>query len=347
MKPVLLLFHLVAVAVTLAGLSACTSNLALPPPPWQTPQLPPGWQLIRPPRDVQALALQSDLLWAGGAEGLFRIDRQTGEILPVPDNPPEFSVVHALLVDKETLWVGSQSGLYTYQEGLGWDRIPVGAGGLPDQRVNALYLDTQGHLWAGTWGGAAVYDGSSWERLTSADGLLDDMVNVILEDRYGGMWFGSYLAPRGGLSRLYQGTWEYFSTEKGLPHNNIVALLETQAGHVWVGTGLVDHGGAAELALQDAGKYSIVASLTKADGLAGEKVRSLYQDPGGVLWFGSEYDGLAIQMAGCWLLLNVRDGLAHPEIKVMLPEPGDGLWLGTKDGINHLSAEAISNLTCP
>ena len=347
MKPLHAPFYLLAVAAMLIGLSSCASSLALPSVPWASMELPPGWQLFRPPHDVQALVLQADRLWAGGVEGLFHLDRLTGEILPLLEDTPAFGVVQALLVEGQTLWVGSQSGLYSFQPQLGWERIPVGPGGLADQRVNALQFDSQGRLWAGTWGGAAVREASTWRLLTSADGLLDDMVNVILEDHLGGMWFGSYLAPRGGLSRLYQGTWEYYTTANGLPHNNIVALLETKEGHIWVGTGLVDRGGALELVPQDSGRYTAAVSLTKTDGLAGEKVRSIYQDPGGVLWFGSEYDGLALRLPGCWRLLNVKDGLAHPEIKVILPDPEGGLWLGTKDGINHLSEAAVKSLNCP
>jgi ligand-binding sensor domain-containing protein len=66
--------------------------------------------------------------------------------------------------------------------------------------VNAILQDQSGRLWAGTSGGAAICDGENWQALNATDGLADDMVNVMLEDRQGGIWFGSYVAPKGGIS---------------------------------------------------------------------------------------------------------------------------------------------------
>lgn len=60
--------------------------------------------------------------------------------------------------------------------------------------------------------------------------------------------------------------------------------------------------------------------LTSADGLAGEKVRSIFQDRVGTIWFGSEYDGLALLDSRGWQVLTTRDGLSNPEVKAMLQD---------------------------
>jgi len=300
---------------------------------------PPGWQIIRPPSDIHALAEQGNIIWAGGKDGLFQLDLLSGELIAEVIFDPPLEHVRALLVDDQgALWVGHQTGLSHYKDGV-WQTYTQ-EDGLPDNRVNALMLDDAGYLWVGTWGGAAIRDGGGWRLLTQADGLLDDMVNVMLQDRHGGIWFGSYVAPRGGISYLKDGDWQYFDTDNGLPHNNVTSLVETNDGYIWAGTGLFDRGGTCQFAFSEAG-WQIAQVLIREDGLAGEKVRSIFQDNAGVLWFGSEYDGVALLSGDTWFILDMSDGISHPEIKTILQDVDGNIWLGTRDGLTRISVEAL------
>jgi ligand-binding sensor domain-containing protein len=303
----------------------------------------PGWQVIRPPYDVNALAESGNIIWAGGKSGLFRLAVGNGDLIEEVIHNPPFEHVRALLVDDEnnTLWVGHQTGLSQLKDGL-W-RTYTQEDGLPDNRVNALMIDDERRLWVGTWSGVAIRDGDGWRTLTQVDGLLEDMVNIMLQDHYGGIWFGSYVAPKGGISYLRDGSWQYFDIENGLPHNNITSLVETIDGHVWVGTGLLDRGGACQLTFSEAG-WQIVQVLVRDDGLAGEKVRSIFQDNAGVLWFGSEYDGVALRSGDTWFRLDITDGISHSEVKTILQDVDGNIWLGTRDGLTRISSEALMTL---
>lgn len=304
--------------------------------------IPPGWQIIRPPHVVFALAAQGDIIWAGGKDGVYGLDRQSGAIVTKLECDLPLEYVQAVLVDRSgMLWVGHFGGLTGYDGTT--CRTYTQEDGLPDNRVNALLQDRDGRLWVGTWGGAAVREGGGWRVLTSADGLADDMVNVMLQDHEGGMWFGSYVAPRGGISYFKDGKWQLFSTANGLPHNNITTLLEDHSGEVWAGTGLLDRGGAVQFGPIDTG-WVIQQVLTRRDGLAGDKVRSIFQDRDGVIWFGSEYDGLARLDAGQWSVLTEKDGLSHPEVMSMLQDVEGNLWIGTRDGVTRVSASALKAL---
>ena len=66
------------------------------------------------------------------------------------------------------------------------------------------------------------------------------------------------------------------------------AIAGGSGGAVYVATGYGDRGG---LALYRNGTWSV---LSVADGLPGANVRSVFEDSGGRLWVGSEYDGLAV-----------------------------------------------------
>lgn len=250
--------------------------------------------VLRPPGDIAALAINGDTLWAGGKDGLHRIDIKEKKLLDNPLSDSGINYVRALLMAKDgSMWIGHDGGL-TRLDGSG-HRTFTRKDGLPDNRVSALLQDRRGQIWVGTWEGVAILDGEGnlLKGITAREGMLDSMTNVILEDRNGGYWLGSYVAPRGGMSYFYENVWKHFNNINGLPHNNITSILQDRRGRIWIGTGLYDRGGAAVLA-QEGGNWRIEKTLTKKDGLCGEKVRSLYEDKDGAIWMGSEYDGLTI-----------------------------------------------------
>jgi len=88
----------------------------------------------------------------------------------------------------------------------------------------------------------------------------------------------------------------------------------------------------------------IYNTLIKSDGLAGEKVRSIYQDNAGRLWFGSEYDGVTIFDNKAINIYTVDDGLSDNEVKCMFQDNEGNMWLGTRDGITYISSEALIRL---
>jgi ligand-binding sensor domain-containing protein len=119
--------------------------------------------------------------------------------------------------------------------------------------------------------------------------------------------------------------------------------MQDASGTVWAGTGLYDRGGAVRF--QPEGEsWSIARVLTAKDGLAGEKVRSIFQDGDGVMWFGSEYDGVARWDGTGWRVFTEADGLAAAEVKTMLQDADGSLWLGTVDGVTRISAEALQDM---
>ncbi len=328
------------IVATVAAISTLRTTIEMHP---LAANLNPGWQIFRPPHDVEALVEQGELMWAGGRDGVFALARDTGALVEVSLPEPPFTYVQALLVDDAgALWVGHFNGLARYHEGV-WQTYTV-IDGLPDNRVNALLQDQQGRLWVGTWGGAAVFEGNAWHTLTTDDGLLVDMVNVLLQDEDGGLWFGSYVAPHGGISYWRDGVWQYFTTADGLAHNNITALVQDASGAVWAGTGLYNRGGACRFE-QNGVSWELTQVLMQSDGLAGAKVRSIFQDRDGVLWFGSEYDGVVRFDGINWHVFTTNHGLASPEIKVLVQDEAGALWLGTLDGITRISREALAAMS--
>ena len=90
--------------------------------------------------------------------------------------------------------------------------------------------------------------------------------------------------------------------------------------------------------------WEIDQRLSQDDGLAGEKVRSIFEDQNGTLWFGSEYDGIALNDGQSWRIFTPKTGLAGWEVKDMLQDSAENLWLGTENGLTRLSSQAWQDL---
>jgi len=289
--------------------------------------MPEGWMLIRPPHEVSALAVRDGTVWAGGRDGLYAIDRATGELLLLPEGAPRMRYVKGLLVDSaDTLWVAHLRGLSCLDDG-GWHEPAEGA---PDGPCMSVFEDRAGVVWVGTEQGLVWLQGGRWERVR-APGLDDTTVDVIFQDRDGAMWFGSAHPTQGALARLDGGAWSTFGVEDGLPHASVNDIIQDREGTIWVGTGFARRGGAARL---DKDRWH---ALMKEDGLAGEKVRSIYEDARGRLWFASEYDGVAIRERDDWLVLTPQQGLAGHEVKDTVADDRGVLWLGTENGVSRVS----------
>jgi ligand-binding sensor domain-containing protein len=297
---------------------------------------------------VKALATGEEGVFVGGPHGLFHL---TAQGLSRPIELPGLKstvMINALLLDKNgVLWVGHDQGL-SYRMRKKW-YILTRVNGLPSKKVLALAKTKDGTMWVGTSNGAVRLEGPGpWSRdsmaiLTPREGLLHEIVSAIIEDTEGGIWFGNYAAPAGGISRLKDRKWRYWTSKNGLPHPNITSLMLDREGRIWAGCGLLNRGGAVVFS-KSSGDWRLEGSIPKAE-LAGPKVRSLLQDSRGLIWLGSEYDGLTIRRNNKTLhVLTVDDGLAGQEVMSIAEAEDGSIWLGTIKGLTHIEHDALALL---
>lgn len=150
--------------------------------------------------------------------------------------------VHALLCEGDYLWVG------TYTSGIYRLHIPTGrvvrhyttTDGLPDNSCYAFCRDSQGRLWASTFGsivrfdevGGAAKHGESIGRFTSVR-YTGTPASELLDDGQGSLWVGT---EGNGLWRLHLKTarWEHYGHQ---PDDMINDLALDQGRRLWVSTG--------------------------------------------------------------------------------------------------------------
>ncbi len=292
---------------------------------WEAHRLPTGWRIIRPPHEVSALVVHDGQVWAGGQDGLYCLDRATGALLPLPAGAPKLQHVRALAVDHQgTLWAAHGRGV-AFWDGSAWGGLDQDDGLFPGG-ATALLVDGEGILWIGQEQGLLRFFGGRLEVVALAETLGMGSVDVIYQDHEGALWVGSASPTHGGVAIYRNGEWEIIPRSL-LPHPAVNAIMETKEGDIWIGTGFADRGGALR---NRQGEWLL---WTVETGLAGAKVRSLFQDDRGRLWFGSEYDGLAITDGQTWMYIRPEDGLPNPEVKVICQDAEGAFWLGTADGV--------------
>lgn len=330
-----------------------------------------GFDIFLKNKDICTLAFRDGEVWAGGIDGLYLLedrsagvnsgssersstagDLGTAERFTVTE-VGDYRQVKAVLAAEDGVWVGHDAGLSYVKNGAATTLTTDD--GLPDNRVNALCLDSGGSVWAGTWGGAVVLEGGKVVRTyTASDGLADDMVNVIFQDSSGSVWFGSYVAPRGGVTVLKSQKMQTFTTQNGLLHSNINAIIEVNDKFVLTGGGLYTKGGGTIFSF-GADSWHAAGSIVKEDGLAGDKIRALFMDSAGRLWVGSEYDGLAVFndfavgpsgkiKFSDTAILTQESGLPNNEVKVVGESVDGAIWLGTRSGLLRIDKGGIQHV---
>lgn len=111
------------------------------------------------------------------------------------------------------------------------------ANGLPHSSVSALFQDSDGYLWVGTYLGVARFDGVRFTPLSELSGseLVADLISSITQTPDGVLWFaGTY---RGLLRMDRAGHLTRFDTGNGLPMQSITLVRPHPEGGLWLGTG--------------------------------------------------------------------------------------------------------------
>ena len=287
----------------------------------------PGWVMVRSPGNLQTVTLYNGDVWAGGVNGLFRFDQRTAAALRLPPGSEALGSVHDLLADRTgKLWVGHQQGIAIY-DGTKWDVFT----GFPSgklQPATALLEAHDGAIWIGLAEGVLRQQPDEAQFYPLPMGPVD----VLFQDREGRIWAASSDPRRGGLACFSANRWKTYSTHDGLVHPSVTCVTQTHDGTLWIGTGFANAGGANYFTAGGS-----LAAITKQDGLAGDKVRQIYQDQDRNIWFCSEYDGVAVFKDGKRVaLLTTADGLAGQEVKKIVQDSSSAYWLATDQGLTRI-----------
>lgn len=307
---------------------------------------------------ITALAETEDgTLWVGTRNGgLNRFDPNTQNFTQVnlgsEAGADLASGVNALLVDSEDrVWVGTRDGLIRLdpddQSAIHFQHDPNDSGSLSNNEVFSLFEDQAGQLWAGTANGLnrLERDGTFSRYLTGVSSGVSTVTSMT-GDGNGTLWFGSL----GGLVRfdIELGTYQVFrhnpNDPDSLPSNAVSSLFIDRSDRLWIG--FEDQG--IGLILEYSEDGLLVDSFTHQafdpHSLSNNAVRAIYEDEGGLLWFGTQGGGVskanpATRAFGYYQTEpgNLNSPVGENITALAFDAPRRSLWIGTRgNGLDRM-----------
>ncbi|UCE31495.1 MAG: regulator [Burkholderiales bacterium] len=310
---------------------------------------------------VRALTFEPErnALWVGTSSGVHEVDLGSLELRNTFTRRHGLAneYVFAVGVDRQGWkWFGTNAGgVSRYRDGQWKTFFPMH--GLADYWVYAFASQRDGSFWIGTWAGVNRYDLATGQFRTYMRELINEWVYGIAVDASDRVWFGT----EGGVSMFDGQRWRSWTHRDGLGASNdddlppstntglgtrsrhdlsisregiatynpnyVFAIHAAQDGSVWAGTW---GGGASRF---DGKTWS---NLTTRDGLAGNIVYSIAQEPGGALWFGTSR-GLSRYDGGRWQDFGRAEGLLEDHVYSVEIVPDGGVWAGTKRGVVRIA----------
>jgi ligand-binding sensor domain-containing protein/serine phosphatase RsbU (regulator of sigma subunit) len=216
---------------------------------------------------------------------------------------------------------------------------------LPDPNVNAIYQDRTGAIWFGTNAGISRYFPGSDKKpviYNEASNSIYQDIRFFREDRDGNLWIG---ANEGGVI-MYNMKSSKFEAQ---PYINSIlyrggqvkALEIDKQNNLWIGT--VDGVAVGTINQQNFQRYIRLDSLTVS------MITTLYCDPNGFMWIGTEPRGGKPGLIKCDVVKKEFMPVASlPGIipRALTMDDKGILWIGTGQGlIAFRNDSVISTLT--
>jgi signal transduction histidine kinase/ligand-binding sensor domain-containing protein len=297
-------------------------------------------------------------IWVGTDDGLFRL--RQGSFTRMDDrNGVPASSVHALYSGTGgRLWVGGYHFFSLSDAGVAEFLLP---GGLADN-VKSILQTRDGTMWVGTVSGLERRLPGDQARFTRVE-TIHTTVRSLRQDLDGAVWIGTIGE---GLFRYRDGVFSRLTAPASLPGNTVLASFEDSERNIWIGTqtGLLRLSRTAvrTFPLADAADADFGTVYEDRDGtlwvtgahlfrfsgsaalaqhlpppLDGVRVRNVFRDTSGVLWVGTDGQGVFRWGKGSpRLITNI-----HPYIRAFAEDRDGGIWIGTDGGYCRWRTEGI------
>ena len=216
------------------------------------------------------------------------------------------------------LWVGTNRGLYRFENG-------VFSPAIPGPHIERIEEAGSGHLWIVTPQGPLEWDGSKavpHPELAVRLGVEAPEIFDVLEDSKGVTWF----CTKDGVARLVAGTLEKLKPY-GPQGHAMFAVYEDPRGRMWF------RGNEGMFQLTAAGLQLVAPDL---------KVRRMYGDRDGNLWVSTNGQGLFRFKDLHVQTFTTADGLPNDVAMTVLATHDGSVWTGFNcGGVAHFDGHGL------
>lgn len=201
--------------------------------------------------------------------------------------------VQSLHKNNGTIFIGGTNGsIFTFSGKP--DEATVLPERFGDTRINVIYCDKPGHIWAGTeenglW--SVPLDGGDLKQYrssTSEGSLSFDAVRAISTDSEGKLWVGT----KNGLNILDDGKFEVYRHDyydnRSITHDSIHEIFRDSQGSMWLGS----YFGGVCYSNPHSSPFVSLFSKPGENNLNGNVISDITEDTDGSLWIGTNSEGL-------------------------------------------------------
>lgn len=291
-------------------------------------------------------------LWVGTDEGLSKINLDDYSIKNYRyyknDKRTPYSAILTFFVDdEENFYMGSNSGIYIYNEiEDDFDKMVGLKDGLSHRNIFSINKDKYNTLWLGTDSGLYGVDLKTKKNkyYTDEDETTKDWGKIysILFDDENNMWVGT---EKNGLKKIdmtRNKVQSFFADEKDdnkLKSNSIRKILQDSSGNIWIATekGISKYIGDNKFTTYQNKSYDNST-------LASDIVYTLMEDDSGLIWAGT-YTGVSIFDSRNKIEMYKNDpidknSLSDNVVMGVYEDEQGLLWIGTRDrGLNIINRE--------
>ncbi|MDR0422926.1 MAG: response regulator [Proteiniphilum sp.] len=238
----------------------------------------------------------------------------------------------------ERVWAGTDgSGVNVFEKGRRVAVYNKEKGDLPHNTIQAIFKDSSGNLWLGSFGGGILcYDHADkkFDRIP-LDGSYDYDIRCFFEDADKNIWVG-------GMSGIFvldplskQVKQRYCAEEGRLPENFVRSIARDDKGRMWIGT----FGKGLAVYTPD---MKPVYDFSEYNGFCSNAINHIHRDSRGQMWIGTG-EGLVCftdMDSMKYRVCRRGDGLSNAFIRAITEDSKGNIWFSTNTGVSCLLRES-------
>jgi ligand-binding sensor domain-containing protein/signal transduction histidine kinase len=323
-------------------------------------------------------------LWIGTlGGGLNRYNHKKEQFYRYQNNPQNpnsisYNEIYTIFEDGSgTIWIGTWGGglnkvVYVKQadhtlSNSAGDSIifvhfrhdPKNPNSLLNDKISSVAEDDNGLLWIGTREGISILDPAKDEFIAyyihdpqNPHSLSSSNISYVCKDRAGNIWIGTWgegLNKYNPDQKRFQRYMHNPDDPYSISHNTIMKLFSDRFGNLWIATwgGGLNRLPPANKKSKKTGEKFIQYQHHSEDqqNIAGNSIYDIFEDRCGVLWFGTDWNGLSKYDPENIRLTHFRSDPNSPNrlndniIFALHKDRYNILWIGTRSGglnaLNH------------
>lgn len=274
--------------------------------------------------------------------------------------------------DNDGLWIGTENGISYYHDGDIFNYSEQQ--GLSNTIVISGFMDREGIMWFGTYGGGVnLFPGRYAENFTIDNGLSNNVVTSFQSLSSNTTWVSTF---GGGITEFSDDGFRHIRKEDGLIDNRVYTLFKDSQERIWIGT-------QSGISRYQNGEF---VTVEESDATSGGKIRAINEMQNGDFWIGTygngvsvftqsgirrfttqnglpdnivmnvlessngdiqlaTYGGLATWRNQSFEVLNTNNGLTHNSVLHLHEDDSDVLWISTFRGITLKKGDQLRTIT--